>query len=126
MFIKYYPQLYNKYCGAGKVLFFDFSGIFCLEMCLFCWAISGLVFFLFIAQQSLSVEIDSSISQAITNSGKISMRKNLILLEKTVETTTTAESSFKRNTVDVWSDYDFLSNSLVILVLIRKIFQRIQ
>ena len=75
------------------------------------------------AQRSQSGEIDSGISQAIRDSTKISMSKN-IFSDSRIETTITAEEiSFKRNTVDVWPKV-FLSNSLVILASIRKIFQR--
>ena len=58
-------------------------------------------------QHTQSTEIDSSISQAIRNSNKISMTKN-IFSDNCVETAITAEkTSFKRNTVDVWPGYGY-------------------
>ena len=71
---------------------------------------------LFLAMQhTRSTEIDSGISQAIRDSNKISMTKNIC--SDGVETAITAEkTSFKRNTIDVWPDYGILSSSLVISV----------
>ena len=58
-------------------------------------------------QQAPSTQIDSGISQAIRDSNKISMSKN-IFSDNKVETTITAEkTSFKRNTVEVWPDYGY-------------------
>ena len=56
-------------------------------------------------QHTRSTEIDSGISQAIRDSNKISMTKN-IFSDNRVETEITAEkTSLKRNTFDVWPDY---------------------
>ena len=58
-------------------------------------------------QRLLSTEIDSGISQAITDSNKISMLKS-IFVDNTIETTITAEkSAFERNTADIWPDYGY-------------------
>ena len=58
-------------------------------------------------QHTRSTEIDSGISQAIRDSNKISMTKN-IFSNNRVETEITAEkTSLKRNTVDVWPDYGY-------------------
>ena len=58
-------------------------------------------------QHTPSTEIDSDISQPIRDSNKISTLKN-IFSDNRVETTITAEkSSFKRNTIDIWPEYDY-------------------
>ena len=57
---------------------------------------------------SKSTEIDIGISQAVRDSSKISMTKNIF--EGRVETTLTAEkASFKRNTTDVWENYRYFN-----------------
>ena len=51
------------------------------------------------------MSIGSSVSQAIKNSGKISMMKNLVFPDKTVETTLTAtkfENGNGKNTTNIW------------------------
>ena len=56
--------------------------------------------------EAISTEIDSSISQAVRNSDKILMTKNIF--ESTVESTLTAEkyNSFKQNTT-VWMNCSY-------------------
>ena len=58
-----------------------------------------------VGNEAKSTEIDSSISQAVRNSDKISMTKNVF--EGAVESTLTVEkfNSFKPNTTDVWKNY---------------------
>ena len=56
---------------------------------------------------SCNTQIDSGISQAIQNSSKILMSKN-IFSDNRIETTITAEKySFKSTTTDVWPSYGF-------------------
>ena len=77
-----------------------FSGVF-----LNIW--SDIFLGLFIENPQASSQIDSGISQAIRDTNKISMSKN-IFGDNSVETTVTAEkTSFKRNTVDVWPNYGY-------------------
>ena len=58
-------------------------------------------------QHTRSNEIGNGISQAIRDLNKLSMNKN-IFSDNRVETAMTAEKiSFKKNTVDVWPDYDY-------------------
>lgn len=60
-----------------------------------------------VIQQASSTQIDSGITQAIRDSNKISMSKN-IFSDSRVETTITAEkTSFERNTVDTWPSYGY-------------------
>ena len=78
------------------------------------WSDIFLVLFLAM-QHTRSTEIDSGISQAIRDSNKIFMAKNIF--SDGVKTAITAEkTSFKRNTIDVWPDYGILSSSPVISV----------
>ena len=57
---------------------------------------------------SKSTEIDIGISQAVRDSSKISMTKNIF--EGRVETTlTTEKASFKRNTTDAWKNYSYFN-----------------
>ena len=68
---------------------------------------SILLVVLLATQHTPSTEIDSDISQPIRDSNKISTLKN-IFSDNRVETTITAEkSSFKRNTIDIWPEYDY-------------------
>ena len=67
-------------------------------------------FFFSREQSALSSTIDNSVSQAIRNSGKILMTKNLVFLDRAVVTILTAskfENGNTRNTVDVWLEYRF-------------------
>ena len=81
----------------------------CLANFLVCFSIFGLIVFLGSSLENLraSTQIDNGISQAIRNTNKVSMSKN-IFSDNRVETTVTAEkTSFKRNTVDVWPSYGY-------------------
>ena len=65
------------------------------------------MFLVLATQQAPSTQIDSGISQAIRDSNKIYMSKN-IFSDNKVDTTITAEkTSFKRNTVEIWPDYGY-------------------
>ena len=102
MFQENYFKLLEKYYGsADKKKIFVWFGLSGQLFGLF----SDIFLALFLAaQRSQSGEIDSGISQAIRDSTKISMSKN-IFSDSRIETTITAEEiSFKRNTVDVWPD----------------------
>ena len=69
------------------------------------WLFSGTFF---PGNEAKSTEIDTGISQAVRDSSKISMTKNIF--EERVETTLTDEkASFKRNTTDVWKSYHYFS-----------------
>ena len=82
---------------------FTLSGVWYSD--LFFWVFS-------LGNEAKSTEIDSSISQAIRNSDKISITKNIF--EGTVESTLPVEkfSSFKRNTIDVWKNYGYFKQQL--------------
>lgn len=106
MFQENYFKLLEKYYGsADKKKFFVWFGLSGQLFGLFSDIWSDIFLALFLAaQRSQSGEIDSGISQAIRDSTKISMSKN-IFSDSRIETTITAEEiSFKRNTVDVWPD----------------------
>ena len=67
------------------------------------WLFSGTFF---PDKEAKSTETDTGISQAVRDSSKISMTKNIF--EGRVETTLTAEkASFKRKTTDVWKNYGY-------------------
>ena len=58
-------------------------------------------------QQQAPTQIENGISQAIKDTNKISMSKN-IFGDNRIETFVTAEkTSFKRNTVDIWPNYGY-------------------
>lgn len=69
---------------------------------------SDIFLVLFLAMQHISsTEIGSGISQAIRESNKISMTKN-IFSDNRVATEITAErTSFKRDTADIWPEYGY-------------------
>ena len=74
----------------------------------------GLIYFfgLSLENRQASTQIDSGISQAIIDTNKLSMWKN-ISGDNRVETTITAEkTSFKRNTVDVWPSYGYFNQQV--------------
>ena len=67
------------------------------------WLFSGTFF---PGNEAKSTETDTGISQAVRDSSKISMTKNIF--EGRVETTlTTEKASFMRNTTDVWKNYSY-------------------
>ena len=69
------------------------------------WHFSGTFF---PGNEAKPTEIDTGISQAIRDSSKISMTKNIF--EGRVETTLTAEkTSFKKNTIDVWKSSGYFN-----------------
>ena len=99
MFREYYARLCDKYYGStGKKIIFFLVWPGCFYVCFF-WCVFGLgpIFFFFLsffwpsflAQRLPSTEIDSVISQAVRDSNKISMSKN-VFPDNTVETTITA------------------------------------
>ena len=106
MFKEYCNKLVNKYYAPGKN--------FCLSR-LVCLASFSVVSFdtwsdIFLAlvlvnQQAPSQQIGNGISQAIRDANKISVSKN-IFGDNTVET------SFKRNTVDIWPNYGYFKQQV--------------
>ena len=110
----------------GQVTFFFFVSSLSLAGCNFLPGFdhsgrSGLWFLAFWQRKnyfflgSSSMSIDSNVSQAIKNSGKISMTKNLVFPDKTVETTLTAtkfENGNWKNTTDIWPKHVYFKQQL--------------
>ena len=101
---KCYSELFGKYYGLGNFFLF-----FCLCLCLsvfFCVLKNFFFFFL----GSGFTQIDSSVSQAIQNFGKIMMTKNLVFSDKTVEATLVAtkfENGNGKNTTNIWPEHGY-------------------
>ena len=93
MFNRYYRELYQKYYGSGNQFYlFVISGcllsaIFCLILVLILLLIICFEWFIDTASNSV---IDSSLSNAIQRSNKISLTKNIALPEQNIETTVAA------------------------------------
>ena len=89
------------YCLRLLFETFTLSGVWCLVF----WSLFPWPFFL--GNEAKSTEIGSSILQAVRNSDKISMPKNIF--DSAVESTLTLEkfTSFERNTADVWKNYGY-------------------
>lgn len=71
-------------------------------------AVSNQIFWLFfLSNEAKSTEIDNGISQAVRNSDKISMTKNIF--DGRVETTITAKrtTSFNQNTTNIWKNCSY-------------------
>lgn len=100
MFNEYYNKLVLKYIGGTKFLQF-----LCLK-CLKCVVFSDQIFWLFfLGNEVKSTKTDNGISQALRNSAKISVTKNIF--DGSVEINITAErsTSFKQNTTNIWKNF---------------------
>ena len=100
MFNEYYNKLVLKYIGGKKFLQF-----FCLK-CLKCVVFYNQIFSLFfLGKETKSTKTDNGISQALRNSDKISVTKNIF--DGSVEINITAErsTSFKQNTTNIWKNF---------------------
>ena len=108
MFNKYYKKLVLKYFGGKNILFFFFFFFFFFydisgKLFEIDWNVSSFWFLIwlfsspfFSGNETKSTEIDTGISQAVRQSSKISMAKNI--LEGRVETTLTTEKASLRGT----------------------------
>ena len=97
------------------MLHVKFSFLFCLVSGF--WPFLLVEYHIFVVVLCLAVngscntQIDSGITQAIQNSSKISLSKN-IFSDNRIETTVSAEKNrFKRNTTDVWLRYGFFKQN---------------
>ena len=62
---------------------------------------------LFLGNQQVHTQIDRGISQAVKDTNKISMSKNIFVDNRIEITITVEKTSFKRNTADVWPNYGY-------------------
>lgn len=117
MFREYYQKFVLKYfSGNGKkkldfLLFLSENVwiffVWCFWCLLFLFSDIFLFWFIFLATDHGSTQVNTGISKAVRWADKISMTKS-IFGEGRVETTLTAKKSvaFKRNTSNFWEEYD--------------------
>ena len=100
MFNEYYNKLVLKYIGGKKFLQF-----FCLN-CLKCVLFSDQIFWLFfLGNEAKSTKTDNGISQALRNSAKISVTKNIFGGSVEINITAERSTSFKQNTINIWKNF---------------------